>query len=146
MHSKQRRRSGWSRSTGKRTRHGLVRLLTASVVACALATGAPSWSADSAASDSTVVEISAAQADSLVNLIDDLDLEVALLRVDLNAASRRAEMDSTMAARRLMLQRHHYEQVIDIYKKDREHFIIRALKHPAIWFMVGAYAGLQAAR
>jgi hypothetical protein len=64
----------------------------------------------------------------------------------LRQVGRKAAVDSTLMAERMRLQQQTYEQIIELHKREKENFIVRALKHPAIWFMVGAYAGLQATR
>ena len=97
-----------------------------------------------AVSDTTTVTLSLAEADSLINLIDDLDLENAVLRIDLREARALAANDSLLLSRRLTLQAQMYDDIIEIYKKDQDNWITRSLKHPAIWFCIGIYAGLNA--
>ena len=133
------------RSLWRRIGRGVRRLLIGSVIACALVIQPPNSSAGSVAADSSVT-LTKAEADSLVVLIDDLDLEVRLLRIDLRQVGRKAAVDSTLMAERMRLQQQTYEQIIELHKREKENFIVRALKPPAIWFMVGAYAGLQATR
>jgi len=136
------------KSTLRRTPNVMKRLLIVSVIALTLAqTAGTSYSTGSmtSASDTTEVVLSVAEADSIINLIDDQELRIRLLRIELDRLRGHARNDSLFNVRMLLLQENSYEQIIAVYKADREHWFVRTLKHPAIWFCVGAYAGLQAA-
>jgi hypothetical protein len=137
-----------SRSRMQRIKHAIRLALIVSASVLVLGTSGPSYSSGSAApaTDTTAVILSEAEADSLLNLIDDQDLEIMLLGISLRESRALARNDSTLAARRLELQQRMYEDMIEMYKKDRDNWAVRLLKHPAIWFMVGAYAGLQVTR
>lgn len=129
--------------------HGLKLLILGGMLAIVLATGDPSCSPGyvTAAPDTTEnVVLTAAEADSLIDLIDDQALEIRLLEIDLREARSLAANDSTLAAHQLALQNRYYEQVIAVYKDDRDSWVVKALQHPAIWFMVGAYAGMRVTR
>jgi hypothetical protein len=96
--------------------------------------------------DSVGVNLTVAEADSLLDLVDDQALQIDTLTIDLRLAHWQNKEDSLFYARMLQLQEQQYEQIIAVYKEDRGNIIVRFLKQPALWFVVGAYAGLQAAR
>lgn len=79
----------------------------------------PRPSSSTAYADSVVV-LTTAQADSLVSLLDELELERDLLRIDLRAC-RDAQ-------------------------PGPENFVLRWAKHPVVWFAVGATLGVYVAR
>lgn len=121
----------------------LKRLLIVSACVIAIGMSSPSYSTDSkpAASDSVVLTV--AEADSILDLIDDQALEIRLLQIDVRTLRQLSREDSLRAARLLDMQERHYEEMLEMYKRDREHWLVRSMKHPALWFMVGAWAGLQ---
>lgn len=77
------------------------------------------------------VTLSVAEADSLVNLIDDQDEDIQLLRIDLREARQLAAADSVL----------HVEQ-LRLYRAERPNWIERILNRPSLWFMIGVVAGL----
>ena len=130
----------------KQTPNVLKRFLIVSTIVGMLAVGGLSYSTDLGPVAVETVVFSVEEADSLLDLIDDQALEIRLLRIDLTEAQKLAVVDSTLSDHMLTMQKQSYEDIIDLYKSDREHWLVKSLKHPAIWFMVGAYAGLQVAK
>jgi hypothetical protein len=123
--------------------NALKRLLIVSIVVTTLAIGAPNSSNVSSVCAADSIALTIEEADSLITLFDDQTLEIRLLKIDNRKLQRIAEIDSAMAAEILRLQREHYERMLEVYKRDREHWIIKSLKSPALWFIIGAYAGLR---
>jgi hypothetical protein len=76
-----------------------------------------------------------AEADSLIDLIDDQTLEIRLLQIDLEELQKMARIDSILA-----------ENHIQLLQAERQSFLSRALSYPALWFILGAWAGLQVSR
>ncbi len=134
----------WMRLHGRKLKLALIVMLSAAI----LATGAPNYSTVSGAfaADTAAVVLSVAEADSLVELIDDQELSIRLLQIRLQTARHLASNDSTLAYQRLMLQKRMHEQVLKVYRDDRGSMFRRALMHPSLWFMLGAYAGLRVVR
>ena len=114
-------------------RHWTISIVLALVLAAA--TNVPSSGRPSDASVSDSVYVSRNDLNNLTAGVDTLLLERRLLQIDLTEARRMAQVDSLM-----------YEDRLDIYRSREGSWLTRALSHPAIWFMIGAYAGLQAAR
>lgn len=79
-------------------------------------------SSAAAAADSTVC-FTVAEADSILTTLDHLQL-------DLDEARALAAADSTLAAARL--------------KAAQVPWYERLVKHPMVWFVIGAYVGVQA--
>jgi hypothetical protein len=91
-----------------------------------------------------VVELSIAEADSLLDLIDEQGLRIALLEIDLQEARRIAASDSTLAADRLRHQERSYEAIIEAYRDDRDNWLERMVKKPIVWLALGLWLGVQA--
>lgn len=88
-----------------------------------------SYSSAYASPDS--ITLSVAQADSLIQVIDDQELDIRLLRIDLRETRQVAAVDSVLHAEQLRL-----------YREDRPGWLERFLKKPELWFMIGVVAGL----
>lgn len=118
----------------------LITMLTVFV----LTTGASNYCGGSGqvAAD-TLVTLTNEQADSLITLIDNQDHEIRSLKIDLWECKSLAEADSLRGAMLLNVQQEGYEEIIAIYKGERDHWLVQSLKHPALWFILGAWAGLQ---
>lgn len=86
-------------------------------------------------SDEPVV-LSVAEADSILDLIDDQGLRIKLLEVDLWEQRRMAQVDSTLAATRYEIQKQEVKAL-------RGNAITRFLKHPVIWLALGVWLGAQ---
>lgn len=99
---------------------------------------------NSSAASEPVVELSTAEADSVLDLIDDQELRIRLLEIDLEETRRLAAIDSTLAATRLELTREAYEEIIQAYKDDRDNWLERMAKKPVVWLAIGLYLGVQA--
>lgn len=117
----------------------MKRVLIVTLVLIAMA-GAPSRdfstiSAASAADTTEVVELTVEQADSLSDLLVNQQFEIDSLRVVIWRKDQVAHADSVLNA-----------ELLALYKQDREHWLVRSIKHPALWFCVGIYAGLYATR
>ena len=124
-----------SASPRRQTRRGLKLWLSTMLLVMIMATGAPDYSPGLNASEADTVWVSASELDSLYAGVDTLLLERRLLQIDLLEVRRMAQADSLM-----------YEDRLEIYRAREKSWLTKALSHPAIWFMIGAYAGLQAAR
>jgi hypothetical protein len=112
----------------------IVKKLVVILITCALLMTpivVTNYSSAYAASDS--VTLSVAEADSLIDLIDNQELDIRLLRIDLWEARRIAHTDSVLNADRLRL-----------YQESRPTWFERFFKKPELWFMVGVVAGLYA--
>lgn len=129
------------------SRHWLIMLLLAlmlvviPVPSCSHAY-ANDASPRTARADSVV--LSTAQGDSLVLMIDDLNLEVKLAEANLMECRADARADSALAAERLALAEKTYDEILSAYKKDRDSWLTRLLKQPVIWLAVGTWIGVQA--
>jgi hypothetical protein len=100
-------------------------------------TGAPNYKNVYAVDDFSVaardsIVLSVEEADSLINLIDDLDLENRLLYIDLKEQQSVSRIDSLTQA-----------QYIRVLEEQQQSWLHRALSYPALWFILGAYVGLQ---
>lgn len=119
----------------RRTRSALRHWTISIVLALVLAASVPSSGTLSSVSGTDSTYVSRNDLNELTAGVDSLLLERRLLQIDLTEARRMAQVDSLM-----------YEDRLDIYRSRERSWLTRALSHPAIWFMIGAYAGLQAAR
>ena len=141
LKQRRRRRSGW------RT---FVMTLVIAVMALALLTiplrarGQGTEGPRSSNESAPVVELSIAEADSLLDLIDDQNLRITLIEIDLDEARRIAASDSTLAADRLRHQERSYEAIIEAYRDDRDNWLERMVKKPIVWLVLGLYLGVQA--
>ena len=126
------KRTSESRKGSRRTqiKRVLKRLLISTVLVLTLAASAPS-----SAPVSTGYVADSVMVDSLIAGVDSLLLERRLLQINLMEAQRMARADSLM-----------FEERLNIYRERERSWLTKALSHPALWFMLGAYAGLQAAR
>ena len=115
-------------------------LLTGAIVASGQTTDAPNFSLES----EPVVELSTAEADSLLDLIDDQALRIGLLEADLWEARQLARSDSMVTSEKLELQERYYELIIEAYKDDRDNWIERLAKQPLVWFGLGVWLAGQA--
>lgn len=103
------------------------------VLALALATALPatSWSgSDERPSSEPIVTLTLAEVDSLTALIDGQAHQIRLLQVDLWECRELARVDSL--------------QVELLSNPDRDNWFTRAIKHPVVWFALGAYLGIRA--
>jgi len=114
------------------------------VIAPTVTAGQTTDALNSSTASGNVVELSNAEADSLLDLIDDQDLRIRLLEVDLWEARAFARNDSTLAARRLELTEQAYERMLDAYKEDRDNWVERLVKQPLVWFGLGVWLAGQA--
>lgn len=80
------------------------------------------------------VSLSLAEADSITALIDRLDFTVEMLYIDVWEARQFAQRDSIYAER---LQAR-------LNRAEQRAWFDKLWRHPALWFMLGVYAGLQA--
>ena len=122
------------------------RLLITMLMVFVLTTGVSNYCGGSnwaAADTTTTVTLTNEQADSLITLIDNQAYEIRSLKIDLWQVKSLAEIDSVRSAQLLNIQQEGYEEIIAIYKDERDNWLVKSLKHPAIWFILGAYAGLQ---
>ena len=71
-----------------------------------------------------------------MTLIDDLDFQVDMLRIDLRESRALAYQDSVYAE--LMRQR--------LERERGRQWWDRMWRNPALWFIVGAYVGLESAK
>ena len=122
-------------SRGWQTRSVLKRLLISSVLALSLAATAPVSVPVSNAYAADTVVVDRVEFEEILAGVDSLILERRLLQIDLTEAQRMARADSLM-----------FEERLNIYRERERSWFTKALSHPALWFMLGAYAGLQAAR
>ncbi len=90
---------------------------------------------DTSYSDESVV-LSAAEADSILDMIDDQGLRIELLEVDLWEQRRMAEVDSTLAATRYHIKELEVEAL-------RGNVFTRFFKHPVVWLALGVWLGGQ---
>jgi hypothetical protein len=88
-------------------------------------------------SEPSVVELSVAEADSILARIEHLE-------VDLWEARALAQQDSLFYEDRLRLQEQAYERMLDAYKDERPNWLERVLKHPSVWLALGMWIGVQA--
>ena len=119
----------------KRMKRGLRLWLSTMLLVLILASGGPSYSPGSNVFATDTVCVAVSELDSLYAGVDTLLLERRLLQIDLLEVRRIAQADSLM-----------FEDRLEIYRAREKSWLTKALSHPAIWFMIGAYAGLQAAR
>ncbi len=129
----------------KPTSCGPKHIATTMLLALLLALTIPdrSYSGESATSGS-VVELTVAEADSVIQLIDELTLDLRLSRIDLAEAGALASVDSSLAAQRLDLTVRSYEVMLQAYKDERDNWVQRLVKQPMLWFVLGAWIGVQA--
>lgn len=113
----------------------MKRLMISSVLALTLATTAPVSAPVSNAYAADTVVVDRVEFEEILAGVDSLILERRLLQIDLTEAQRMARADSLM-----------FEERLNIYRERERSWLTKALSHPALWFMLGAYAGLQAAR
>ena len=86
-------------------------------------------------SDEPVV-LSAAEADSILDMIDDQGLRIQLLEIDLWEQRRMTEVDSTLAATRYHIKELEVEAL-------RGNVFTRFFKHPVVWLALGVWLGAQ---
>jgi hypothetical protein len=86
-------------------------------------------------SDEPVV-LSVAEADSILDLIDDQALRIALLETDLWQQRRVAQVDSALAAVKVEVRDREIEEL-------RGNVVTRFLKHPVIWLALGVWLAGQ---
>lgn len=84
-----------------------------------------------------VVELSVAEADSILATIDGL-------RIDLWETRELAAQDSLFYEERLALTEKAYEEMLDAYKADRPNWLERLAKQPVVWLAFGMWIGVQA--
>lgn len=131
-----RRTRGPVRSLRRSRTRRVIRRLTISIsLALILATSIPAYVPVSTAYAADSVTVSVVELEGMIASVDTLLLERRLLQIDLTEARHIAKADSLM-----------YEERLDIYRARERSWLTKALSHPAIWFMVGAYAGLRATK
>jgi len=130
----------WNDSTPMRKLISGVLVLALAASAC----GAKATPIDAEPSSSEPVVLTAAEADSVLALIDDQGLRLELLETDLWEARRLARADSTLAADQLRLQKQAYETMLEAYRDDRGNWLERAARHPLVWFALGVWLSGQA--
>jgi hypothetical protein len=135
------RRNGWRKLVVKLT---IVVVALAALMLPLQARGQETDASRSSSESVPVVELSIAEADSLLDLIDDQNLRIALLEIDLEEARRIAASDSTLAADRLRHQERSYEAIIEAYRDDRDNWLERMVKKPIVWLALGMWLGVQA--
>jgi hypothetical protein len=113
----------------------MKRVIVSMTLSLILATAVPNYEIVSTAYSADSVVVAVEELDSLIAGVDSLLYERRLLQIDLTEAQRMARADSLM-----------FEERLNIYREHERSWLSKALSHPAIWFMIGAYAGLQAAR
>ena len=119
----------------KQILRGMKRALIVSAIVSATLIGGKNYSTVSVVAAADSVVFSMAEADSLIDLIDDQVLEIRLLEIDLSESRKIARVDSIM-----------HERIIEVYKGERGSFLGRALRKPELWFMIGVTIGAQAVR
>jgi len=128
-------RFGW-----RRRRSALALFVVMLVIALMLMTTPAYGSSDDSGASvprtTSAVVLSEAEADSLATLIDNLDFQVEMLRIDLKEARALARQDSIYAD--LMQER--------LERERGRQWWDRLWRNPALWFILGAYVGLEAAR
>jgi hypothetical protein len=108
----------------------VVLLLTANVPAVQTVCAQPS-------STEPVVELSVSEADSILKMVDDLEVE-------LWEARALARQDSLYYEELLRLRAETYENVLQAYKGERPGWLERFVKQPVVWLAVGMWLGVQA--
>lgn len=83
------------------------------------------------------VELSVSEAESLITLIDDLEIERWRLE-------QKAVIDSLYYEDRLARQEKLYEEIIESYKGERPGWLERLVKQPVVWLAIGMWVGVQA--
>lgn len=137
--SERRSRSTCARPVGFTRLPGLrlaLALMLAALLLSAIAL-APLRAYGQPSSEPAVVELSVAEADSILATIEELE-------IDLWECERLAAADSAFFEERLDLQERAYEQMLDAYRQDRPSWLERVLKQPVIWLGLGMYIGVQA--
>lgn len=84
-----------------------------------------------------VVELTEAEADSVLARIDHLE-------IDLWECEQRAVLDSLYWQERLDLQEDAYERMLDAYKDERPGWLERLAKQPVVWLALGMWIGVRA--
>lgn len=87
------------------------------------------------------VSFSAAEADSILALVEWQDRQIQLLKIDLWEARQLARVDSIYAEDRARLLTEYYEGLV----RERRNWFTRTLQHPIIWLTIGGYLGVRAA-
>lgn len=88
-------------------------------------------------SEPPVVELTVAEADSVLGRIDELEVRVWEL-------TRLAELDSLYYEERLELQEEAYDNIIEAYKQEQPGWLERLIKQPVVWLAIGMWVGVQA--
>jgi len=119
--------------------YALKGIVVGLVLGVIMLSGEPTRSAPSARGssiDSVVagVYLTHAEADSLVAMIDRLDFTIEILQADVWEARELGRIDSLYA-----------EQLrARLESRERWRWLDTIVRNPAIWFMLGAWAGLRA--
>lgn len=105
-------------------------LVTVTVLAIPAAYAQPS-------SEQPVVELTVAEADSILARIDQLEVRVWEL-------NRLSQLDSLYYEERLELVSQTYKEIVKAYKDEQPNWLERLAKQPVIWLALGMYIGVQA--
>jgi len=125
-------------SPPKRKRNGRIPalILLGAAVLLVMSFG-KSYCDDSVPGDGLSVELSAAEADSIISHIDGLE-------IDLWECRALAANDSVYSADRLFRQERMYEEILQKYKDEQPNWLERTLKQPVVWLAIGMWLGVQA--
>ena len=96
-----------------------------------------SFGNDSVLSADALVELRATEVDSVISLIDSLE-------IDLWECRALASSDSAYSAERLARQERMYEEILQQYKDEQPNWLERTLKQPVVWLAIGMWVGVQA--
>ena len=121
----------------KQRRLVLQRSLSTLLIALVLLVATPR---PSCSDDSANIELSTAQVDSTIAVIDDLRLDLRLCQIDKLELEMKAHEDSVFAARKLEITKQFYEGYIDDIEGN---WIGRLIQHPVVWLAVGVWVGLS---
>jgi len=104
------------------------RIMTCGVLALTLLIQQPSYAQKSSTES---VELSKAEADSLLSTLDSYETRLRLARINLAECREYAQLDSLIFAQ---------------YKESTKRgFLDKLVNHPIIWFVLGTYIGVMAA-
>lgn len=117
-----------------------ARLCAAVLLIAAVLCGTSSY--ESPASAGSEICFTAAEADSVLSLVEYQEERIRLLEIDLWECRHLARSDSLWGEERINLVTRHYESVIE--GMDGKTWLDRTVKHPMVWFVLGTYLGVRA--
>lgn len=130
----------WPSGSSKRPMRGAkqraVRLMLALLLVTVTVLAIPAAYAQPS-SEQPVVELTVAEADSILARIDQLEVRVWEL-------NRLSQLDSLYYEERLELVSQTYEEIVKAYKDEQPNWLERLAKQPVIWLALGMYIGVQA--